>query len=64
MASTNNARYTLHYLNMIKHGDSWFTDYIPRWESMDFKTLKEARDYLPLAGENAYITDNVTKKRV
>ena len=53
-------RYTLHYLHEIKCGDSWYPDYIPRWEQMDFKTLKEAKDYLSIAGGGAYIIDNVT----
>jgi hypothetical protein len=57
-------RYTLHYINMIKCGDSYFQTYIPRWEKIDFKTLREARDYRRIAGDAAYITDNVTGKKV
>lgn len=57
-------RYTLHYVNEIKCGDSWHSTFIPRWECIDFKTLKEARDYLSIAGDNAYIIDNVTKQKI
>ena len=55
-------RYTLHYLN--QKGESWQDDYWFRWESMDFKTLKEAREYKTIAGDKAYIIDNVTGKRI
>ena len=44
--------------------DRRFDDWIPRWEEIDFKTLREAREYLTIAGENAYIIDNVTKQKV
>jgi hypothetical protein len=56
-------RYTLHYVNRICI-DKRFDDWIPRWEQIDFKTLKEAQEYKTIAGENAYIIDNVTNKRV
>lgn len=55
-------RYTLHYLN--QKGESWQDDYRFRWESMDFKTLKEAKEYKYIAGDEAYIIDNVTGKRI
>ena len=30
----------------------------------NFKTLKEAREYKSIAGDKAYIIDNVTGKRI
>ena len=56
-------RYTLHYVHRICI-DKRFDDWIPRWEQIDFKTLREAREYLSIAGENAYIIDNVTKQKI
>lgn len=56
-------RYTLHYVHRICI-DKRFDDWIPRWEKIDFKTLREAREYLAIAGENAYIIDNVTKQKI
>lgn len=55
-------RYTLCYLHEI--GEPWWADYTSRWESMDFKTLKEAREYKSIVGDKAYIIDNVTGKRI
>lgn len=55
-------RYTLHYLN--QKGEFWQDDYWFKWEKMNFKTLKEAREYKSIAGNEAYIIDNVTNKRV
>ena len=52
-------RYTLHYVHMIIIKQDFWTDEVPRWESLDFKTLKEAKEYLSIAGDKAYITDNV-----
>ena len=57
-------RYSLHYCHMVIVKQDWWTDYAPRWESIDFKTLREAREYLTIAGDNAYIIDNVTKQKV
>lgn len=58
-------RYTLFYMNH-KGKKSWDDSWIPIKESIDFKTLKEAKDYLALMSEedNAYIVDNVTKKEI
>ena len=56
-------RYTLHYVHRICI-DKRFDDWIPRWEKIDFKTLREAREYLAIADENAYIVDNVTKQKM
>ena len=55
-------RYTLHYVHRICI-DKRFDDWIPKREQIDFKTLKEAQEYLSIAGENAYIIDNVTKQK-
>lgn len=55
-------RYTLYYLH--KKGEPWQDDYWFKWEKMDFKTLKEAREYKSIAGDKAYIIDNVTGKRI
>ena len=57
-------RYTLHYVHHVVIKSDWWTDTAPRWESNDFKTLREAEEYKTIAGDNAYIIDNVTKKRV
>ncbi len=57
-------RYTLHYVHHVIIKSDWWTDMAPRWESIDFKTLREAEEYKTIAGDNAYIIDNVTKKRV
>lgn len=54
-------RYTLCYLH--EKGESWQDDYWFKWEKIEFKTLREAREYLAIAGENAYIIDNVTKQK-
>lgn len=56
-------RYTLFYTNH-KGKKSWLGTWLPTKESIDFKTLKEAKDYLALLNENdeAYIYDNVAKK--
>lgn len=54
-------RYTLHYVHRICI-DKRTTEYY--CEKIDFKTLREAREYLTIAGENAYIIDNVTKQKV
>ena len=55
----------MHYCNHIKSGQRWEVDeYIPRWEQIDFKTLREAEEYLTIAGDNAYIIDNITNKKV
>ena len=53
----------MHYVHRICI-DKRFDDWIPRWEQIDFKTLKDAQEYLTIAGENAYIIDNVTNKRI
>lgn len=55
-------RYTLCYLH--EKGESWQDDYWFRWEKMDFKTLKEAKEYKSIAGNKSYIIDNVTGKRI
>lgn len=55
-------RYTLHYCNMIKCGPRWDPSYYPRWEKINFKTAREAEEYLAIAGDKAYIIDNVTNK--
>ncbi len=58
-------RYTLFYTNH-KGKKDWMDDWRPTKESMSFKTLKEAQDFLAIMEEedNAYIYDNVTKKVV
>ena len=55
-------RYVLYYLH--QRGEPWQDDYWWKWYKMDFKTLKEARDYKSIAGEKAYIIDKVTGKRI
>ena len=58
-------RYTLHYTYRVRiNAGKWDEDWFPRHESMDFKTIGEAKDYLSIAGENAYIIDNVTGKKI
>ena len=58
-------RYTLFYTNH-KGKKNWLGVWMPTEESIDFKTLKEAKDYLTLMNkdDNAYIYDNVAKKIV
>lgn len=58
-------RYTLHFISMINgSADSWqHPDYIPSREKIDFDTLHEAREYLSIVGDAAYIIDNVTNER-
>ena len=53
----------MHYVHRICI-DKRFDDWIPRWEKIDFKTLREAQEYLAISGENAYIIDNVTKQKI
>ena len=58
-------RYTLYYLN--HHGkEDWMDAWLPSRESVSFKTLKEAMEYLSIMEERdkAYIIDNVTKKKI
>lgn len=57
-------RYTLHYIHHVIVKSDWWTDTAPRREQIDFKTLKEAEAYKEIAGDNAYIIDNVTGKRI
>jgi hypothetical protein len=56
-------RYTLHYVRRICI-DKRFDDWIPRWEHIDFKTLKEAKEYLSICDDKANIIDNVTNKKI
>lgn len=58
-------RYTLFYTNH-KGKKDWMDNWMPVKESVNFKTLKEAKEYLALMKEeeNAYIYDNVSKKVV
>jgi len=55
-------RYTLHYCH--RKNAPWMDMFFVRWEELSFKTLREAKEYLPLAGDGAYIIDNVTNKRI
>lgn len=58
-------RYTLFYTNH-KAKKNWLGVWMSAEESINFKTLKEAKDYLSLMNkeDNAYIYDNVAKKIV
>ena len=58
----NKLRYTLHYL--YERGEFWQDDYICQWQTIDFKTRNEAIEYLSIAGDKAYIIDNLTGKRI
>lgn len=53
-------RYSLHYQGKQK----WQDDWVPAHEQVNFKTLKEAKEYLAILSESEhpYIVDNVTNK--
>lgn len=55
-------RYSLFYL--VKRYDKTLIDTFSHWERMDFKTLKEAKEYYTIVDGNAYIKDNVTGKEI
>ena len=63
-------RYTLYYTSPIfinNHGkQDWTDSWHPTNESIDCKTIGEAKEYLSImnSNENAYIVDNVTNKRI
>ena len=55
-------RYSLFYVS--RQYNKIFFDSFVLWERMDFKTLKEAKEYYAIADVNAYIIDNVTGKEI
>lgn len=55
-------RYVLYYLHY--KGEPWEDDYYSRWENMECKTLREAKEYLEIAGSKAYIVDTVTGNKI
>lgn len=56
-------RYSLHYTNH-QGKQKWQDDWVPVHEQVNFKTLKEAKEYLAILSESEhpYIIDNVTNK--
>ena len=55
-------RYSLFYV--VEQYNKVFIDSFIHWERMDFKTLKEAKEYYAIADGNAYIKDNATGKKI